>query len=121
MREGELGFAEVVAGCGGGAGDGLGVGFWGVGGGWGTGGYVPGSGLPLGTSSATTRCSGLGSLRTRSQPVTRGEVPDVTMAQGWAPRFSESRRGRAPGISTASSPYFSGINPSACLMSGVGG
>lgn len=46
----------------------------------------------------------MGRLRTLSQPVTRGDVPEVTMAQGWEAVVRVVRRERAPGISTASSP-----------------
>lgn len=37
---------------------------------------------PFCTLSAVTRCSGLGRPSTLSHPVTRGTVPDVTIAQG---------------------------------------
>lgn len=52
----------------------------------------------------------------RSQPETRGEVPDVTMAHGTGIGSEESereaQRERAPGISLASAPKRVGMRPS---------
>ena len=45
-------------------------------------------------------------------PVTSGREPDVTMVQGADCAIRPSRRDRAPGISTASSPYSLGRRPS---------
>ncbi len=56
----------------------------------------------------------------RSQPETRGEVPEVTMAQGTTGVDSEreAQRERAPGISVASAPKRVGIRPSMWQTSG---
>ena len=52
----------------------------------------------------------------RSQPETRGEVPEVTMAHGTGFGSEESereaQRERAPGISLASAPKRVGMRPS---------
>lgn len=52
----------------------------------------------------------------RSQPETRGEVPEVTMAHGTGfgreGSEREAQRERAPGISFASAPKRVGMRPS---------
>jgi hypothetical protein len=50
-------------------------------------------------------------------PVTRGTVPEVTMVHGAERAIRSWRRDRAPGISTASSPYSLGRRPSMCWTS----